>query len=148
MAKKKKSKVSQEEINAVEGLIGAKVGLGLGAQMKLLKSKFLAVPVVIGSAAASMLSNKETDKKVKNAIQFVKESSMDKATIVFQKLSKCKTPGKKKMVKKAAVPALASTAIMLGIGFAPKPRKTVTGISSASGKDLKMKEMINLPKPK
>lgn len=68
---------------------------------------------------------------------------MDKATFVFQKLSKCKKSGKK-MVKKAFV----GTAAMLAIGFAPKPRKTITGISSVSGKDLKMKEMVNTPKIK
>jgi len=143
MSKKNKSKVSKEEIKIVEGLIGAKVGLGVGAQMDLLKSKYLTVPIILTGIGASMLSSEESDKKVKEAIQFVKESSMDKATHVFQKLSKCKTSSKKKMVKKAA---LASTALMLGVGFAPKPRKTITGISSASGKDLKMKEMVNIQK--
>jgi|GEM_PF-5605904 len=143
MSKKNKSKVSKEEIKTVEGLIGAKVGLGVGAQIDLLKSKYLAVPIILGSIGASVLSGEESDKKVKEAIQFVKESSMDKATLVFQKLSKCKTSSKKKMVKKAA---LTSTALMLGVGFAPKPRKTITGISSASGKDLKMKEMVNIQK--
>ena len=123
-----KSKVSKEEIKTIEGIIGAKVGLGLGAQLDLLKSKYLAVPIILGSAGATMLSNKETDKKVSDAIKFVKESSMDKATIVFNKMA-----------------SAAGLGIMLGIGFAPKPRKTVTGISSASGKDLKMKKMVNTP---
>jgi len=140
MSKKNKSKVSKEEIKTVEGLIGAKVGLGVGAQMDLLKSKYLTVPIILTGIGASTLSGEESDKKVKEAIQFVKESSMDKATLVFQKLSKCKKPGKK-MVKKAAL-----TLTTLALGFVPKPRKTITGISSASGKNLKMKEMVNITK--
>lgn len=144
------AKVSKGEIQAVEGAAGAKVGLSLAAQMDLLKAKTMAVPIILGGTAGLLLPGKETEKRVRDAIKFVKESSMDKATFVFEKLSKCgKSHGKKKkkMVKKAGA-ALAGTGLMLAIGFTPKPRKTVTGITNAKGKDLKMKDLVNLPKMK
>ena len=125
------AKVSKEEVQAVEGAAGAKVGLTLASQMELLKAKTMAIPIILGGAASIWLPGKETDKRVKDAIKFVKESSMDKATIVFNKMA-----------------SVAGLAVMLGVGFAPKPKKTVTGITSAIGKDLKMKKLVNLPKKK
>jgi len=125
------AKVSKEEVQAVEGAAGAKVGLTLASQMELLKAKTMAIPIILGGAAGIWLPGKETDKRVKDAIKFVKESSMDKATIVFNKMA-----------------SVAGLAVMLGVGFAPKPKKTVTGITSAIGKDLKMKKLVNLPKKK
>jgi len=129
-----KSKITQEELKTVEGVAGAKAGLTLAAKMEILKAKTFAIPMVLGSAAAMLLPGKETERKVKNAIKFVKESEMDKATYVFEKMG----------VSAAGVGAVA----LIAGSLAPKPRKTATSIATPAGKNIKMKKMINLPRKK
>jgi len=125
------AKVSKEEVQMVEGAAGAKTGLAIASQMELLKAKTFAIPLLLGGLAGLILPGKETDKKVKGAIKFVKESSMDKSTIVFNKMA-----------------SAAGLAVMFGVGFAPKPRKTVTTMTNVKGENLPMKKLVNLPKKK
>jgi hypothetical protein len=67
---------------------------------------------------------------------------------------KKKKASKKNMVKKSnfkkeAIGVLGvGTALLIAGSLAPKPRKTATSITNAKGKNIKMKKMINLPKPK
>jgi len=146
--KKKKTQVSEEELKAVEGLAGAKGGLALASRMDLLKAKTIAIPIILGSTAAMLLPGKETEKRVKDAIKFVKESQMDKATFVFEKISKKKCKKKKSMVKKAIGPAGIATVALIGGSFAPKPRKTALNIPNPKNPEqtMKFKDMVKLPK--
>jgi hypothetical protein len=144
------NKVTDEEVKTVEGLVGAKAGIAIASQMELLNSKTFAIPAVLGGIAAMFLPGKETEKKIKKTIKLVKEAKVDKATIVFQKLSKCAHPAKKKkMMKKAGLGGIATTALIAG-SIAPKPRKTVMTVPDPKNpeKNLKMKDMINLPRKK
>lgn len=184
MGKKKKSKVTEEELQVVKGVAGAKSGLVVGAKLGL-ESKFLAIPVVLGTLAATLLTGKETDEKVKKVINLVKESSMDKAKFVFEKhgmgapagfamgtagttalallaastmtdtANKKKKASKKNMIKKSnfkkegAIGIMgAATGVLIAGSLAPKPRKTATTITNVSGKNIKMKKMVNLPRKK
>ena len=131
--KKKINNISEEELQAVKGIAGVKSGLVVGAKFGV-ESKFLAIPAAIGLLAATLLTGKETDKKVKKVINLVKESSVDKAKYVFEKY---------------AIGAMgAGTILLIGGSLAPKPRKTATSITNTKGKNIKMKKLINLPKPK
>lgn len=144
--KKKRTRVSEEELKTVEGLVGAKSGLALAAKMDLLNAKTIAIPLIIGSTAAMFLPGKETEDKVKGAIKFVKESQMDKATYVFQKISKCKAPSKKpKMQKKAGAKALGYGALF-GFGMLPKPGNRAIEFVNKKGDLGKLKQLVNLPK--
>ena len=125
-------KIDDTEIKIVKGAIGAKSGLVLASQFDLLKSRFLAIPVLAGSAIATFLTGSRTDERVRRAIKFVKESSMDKATYVFEK---------------TAIGAMGIAAGVLVAGsLAPKPKKTVTSIVTPEGKSIKMKKLVKLPK--
>jgi len=151
MAKKKET-VSDEEVEIVQGVAGAKAGLSIASQMELLKAKSFAIPMILGSLAGVLLPGEETKKKIKGAIKMVKEANTSKAEVVFDKLSKCKT--KKKMVKKANLNKEAISAGALGTiitmagGLAPKPRQFATSVATTAGKNIAMKKLINLPKPK
>lgn len=148
MSKKKRkyTQVSDTEIKTVEGVAGAKVGLAMASRMEMLKSPYLWIPVLMGSAAATMLPGYETNKKVKGAIKMVKEAGMDKAEKIFQKISKCKPKGNKKMIKKASMMGKGTAVLVLG-DLAPKPRKTATTVlNPTTGKNVEMKKLVNLPK--
>jgi hypothetical protein len=140
MAKKKRdtyTKVSDEELEAVQGIAGAKVGLSIAAQMELLKAKTFAIPMLLGSIAGMILPGKETKKKLKGAIKMVKEANVSKAEIVYDKL-----------IKEAIGPAGIGTIVLMGGSLAPKPRQTATSIATTSGTNIAMKKLINLPRPK
>lgn len=143
MAGKKKSKkkihVSEEEVKTIEGLAGAKAGLTLASQLELLKARTAAIPIILGGAAGIMLPGKETEQKVKDAIKMVKESSMDKAMFVFQKISKCKSK-KNSMQKKAVLLTTLGGAAVLagGLGVAA----AATGKDPVTGKKIDKKTML------
>lgn len=127
-------KIDDEKLKAIKGIIGAKTGLILGAKLELLRSKFLAIPIFAGGAVAAFLTGKETDKKVKKVLNLIKESSMNKAKYVFEK---------------RAIGAMGVATIgLVGLSLTPKPRKTATSITDKSGKNIKMKKLINLPRKK
>jgi hypothetical protein len=125
-------KIDDTELKIVKGAVGAKAGLTLGVQMNLLRSKLLAFPVLAGSTIAAFFTGKKTDKKVKEAIKFIKESNVDKATYVFEKM--------------AIGPMGLATGALIAGSLAPKPRKTATSITTLTGKNIKMKKLVNLPK--
>lgn len=138
---KKRTQVSEEELKTVEGLAGAKVGLGIAARMEMLKSRYAIIPAAIGSAVSTMFVGPETEEKIKDAIISVKEASVNKAEVVFNKISKCKS--KKKMVKKASLLGMAAKASPFML---PKPRTTAMDVTNVQGKNIEMKKMINIPK--
>jgi len=125
-------KVNEVEITAVKGVAGAKAGLVLGAQLELLKSKFLAIPVLAGGAIAAFLTGKKTDRRVKKVLNVIKEAEVDKATYVFEKM--------------AIGPMGIGTIALIGGHLGPKPRSTATSVATPAGKNIKMKKLVNLPK--
>lgn len=71
---------------------------------------------------------------------------MNKAEKVFDKIArKCKG---KKLIKTAMSAGAAMGLLTVPLFMAPKPKNTVTSITTASGKNPKLKEMINLPRKK
>jgi hypothetical protein len=66
---------------------------------------------------------------------------MNKAEIVFNKISKCK---KKKGMTKKAFPV--KTVLIGGAWLAPKPRQTALDVQTEVGKNIKMKNLIKIPK--
>lgn len=128
------SKLKDEELKVIKGAVGAKAGLVIGAQLDLLKSKFLAIPVIIGSVAAAFLSGKKTDDRINKVLNLVKKGEMNKAKHVFEKM--------------AIGPLGVATVGLIGLSIAPKPRKTATTITKLDGTNIKMKKLINLPRKK
>ena len=128
------NKIKDEELKTIKGIAGAKGGLVIGAKLDMLKSKFLAIPVIIGGTAAAFLSGKETDSKVKKVLNLVKKGDMNKAQYIFEK---------------KAIGAMGVGMIgLVGLSLAPKPRKTATKIINQIGKNIKMKKLVKLPRKK